>query len=422
MCSGPMDWIYKLTICIMLTFSLVQTFETKGKKRSELLDLLLNQATNSNEDVKRTPPEFNSDKSTNIEVLLYVDSIDSINEATMDFTVSILLHLQWTDSRLVPYNFQQLFGNLSFLEIDSTNSKRIWVPDIFFPNEKKASFHDVMMANQMMRLYPSGKILYISRLSMTLSCPMNLRNYPFDKQTCSVEIMSFGYTVDKLQLEWMNQSNTNTEAVSINKRVELPQFEVIDSGPERCRRTYHRTGNQSCLQANVYLERNIGYYVVQMYIPSVLIVMLSWISFWLTVNSVPGRISLGVLTVLTMTTQSTGVNNSLPRVSYTKAIDVWMSTCLVFVFAALLEFAVVNVISRKDDLNEFSLRGVFSIPKDIENGEVSLPLEPRDPYSTPKPIKRGVVYAMYLDVASRILFPAIFILFIICYWAYYIMQ
>jgi len=37
------------------------------------------------------------------------------------------------------------------------------------------------------------------------------------------------------------------------------------------------------------------------------------------------RVSIGLLTVLTSTTQSTGVNASLPRVNYVKAIDVWMS-------------------------------------------------------------------------------------------------
>ena len=50
-----------------------------------------------------------------------------------------------------------------------------------------------------------------------------------------------------------------------------------------------------------------------MYIPSTLIVIVSWLSFWLTVGAVAGRISLGVLTVLTMTTQSSSVNASLPR-------------------------------------------------------------------------------------------------------------
>lgn len=122
------------------------------------------------------------------------------------------------------------------------------------------------------------------------------------------------------------------------------------------------SGNHSRLEVEFTLARNIGYYLVQMYIPSVLVVMLSWISFWLNVNAVPGRISLGVLTVLTMTTQSSSVNATLPHVSYTKAIDIWMSTCLMFVFFALIEFAVANVLMRKDTNKGFKFKNMFSIP------------------------------------------------------------
>merc|ERR1739838_931920 len=46
--------------------------------------------------------------------------------------------------------------------------------------------------------------------------------------------------------------------------------------------------------------------------------------------------------VLTMTTISTGVRSSLPRISYVKAIDIYLVMCFVFVFAALLEYAAVN--------------------------------------------------------------------------------
>lgn len=103
----------------------------------------------------------------------------------------------------------------------------------------------------------------------------------------------------------------------------------------------------ACIMANFKLKRDMGYFILQVYVPSVLIVILSWISFWIDIGAVPARISLGVLTVLTMTTQSSGAQSSLPRVSYVKAIDVWMSICLFFVFTALLEYAYVNVQSRR---------------------------------------------------------------------------
>lgn len=43
-----------------------------------------------------------------------------------------------------------------------------------------------------------------------------------------------------------------------------------------------------------------------------------------------------------MTTISTGVRQALPRISYVKAIDIYLVTCFFFVFAALIEYAVVN--------------------------------------------------------------------------------
>uniref|UniRef100_A0A183D220 Neur_chan_memb domain-containing protein n=1 Tax=Gongylonema pulchrum TaxID=637853 RepID=A0A183D220_9BILA len=45
---------------------------------------------------------------------------------------------------------------------------------------------------------------------------------------------------------------------------------------------------------------------------------------------------------LTMTTISTGVRQSLPRISYVKSIDIYLVMCFMFVFAALLEYAAVN--------------------------------------------------------------------------------
>ena len=49
-------------------------------------------------------------------------------------------------------------------------------------------------------------------------------------------------------------------------------------------------------------------------------------------------------------TQNQQSQSSLPPVSYIKAIDVWMSSCTVFVFASLLEFGVVNHFMMQEPL------------------------------------------------------------------------
>lgn len=83
-----------------------------------------------------------------------------------------------------------------------------------------------------------------------------------------------------------------------------------------------------------------------------MLVIVSWVSFWLDQSAVPARVSLGVTTLLTMATQTSGINQTLPPVSYTKALDVWTGVCLTFVFGALLEFALVNYASRSDQHRE----------------------------------------------------------------------
>jgi hypothetical protein len=63
------------------------------------------------------------------------------------------------------------------------------------------------------------------------------------------------------------------------------------------------SGNYSKLRLSIHLKRTFGYYMIQTYIPSMLVVILSWVNFWLDARATPARISVGLLTVLTITTQ-----------------------------------------------------------------------------------------------------------------------
>ena len=97
----------------------------------------------------------------------------------------------------------------------------------------------------------------------------------------------------------------------------LPQLEIETYRTEDCTVNYF-TGSFTCLAAVFKLKRNPGYLFFSTYIPSVLIVVMSWISFWIPPESTPARVTLGVTSLLTLATQNTQTQESLPPVSYTK--------------------------------------------------------------------------------------------------------
>ena len=135
--------------------------------------------------------------------------------------------------------------------------------------------------------------------------------------------------------------------------------------------TFLTSGEYSCLQVDLMFARQLSFFIVTVYVPCSMTVSVSWMSFWLdhkavsqiflhfsfstflsifhfplSTLQVPARVALGVTTLLAMSTTQASIQNSLPPVAYTKAIDVWSGVCVFFVFGALLEYAMVNYASR----------------------------------------------------------------------------
>ncbi|MEQ2214283.1 Gamma-aminobutyric acid receptor subunit rho-2 [Xenoophorus captivus] len=87
-----------------------------------------------------------------------VESIDSISEVNMDFTMTLYLRHYWQDDRLAfpsSSNKSRTF--------DARLVKKIWVPDVFFVHSKRSFIHDTTMENIMLRVFPDGNILYSVR-------------------------------------------------------------------------------------------------------------------------------------------------------------------------------------------------------------------------------------------------------------------
>ena len=112
-------------------------------------------------------------------------------------------------------------------------------------------------------------------------------------------------------------------------------------------------GNYSVLGLRFVFTRRIGHYLTRVYIPAILIASMSWLSFFIDRKSVPARVALSIMTVLTITTLLIGVGQgSLPVVSYVKAVDWYLIFCYIFVFGAFAEYAIVNTIEKEHKSTE----------------------------------------------------------------------
>ncbi|XP_047738283.1 glycine receptor subunit alphaZ1 isoform X2 [Hyalella azteca] len=330
------------------------------------------------------------------------------NSATDDFTLDLFLRQRWNDHRLAYEG-----GLPSYTIVDPQLREKIWKPDTFFENVKVASLHTVTVPNVLLRVSQNGDVLYSMRLTLRLSCSLELELYPFDAQTCYLHLSSYANPGNVIAYSWSAE-----DALEIDDEIEISEFDLMAYGTEN-RTVVTVTGIYSGLTAHFALRRQNGYHILQTYIPTILIVFISWVSFWLDPNAAPGRITLGVTTLLTLTTLAAGVRQALPPVSYVKAIDVWIGVCMIMVFSALLEFTVANWLANKLMIDS-RLPELIHLPRWLAGytGGAPKPLP-----GQPKMEGYGQTYIYYaraLDRLSRVVFPVNFLVFNLIYWPYYI--
>ncbi|XP_057672663.1 glycine receptor subunit alpha-2 [Diorhabda carinulata] len=335
-------------------------------------------------------------------------SLDSINEESMTYVTDIFLAQSWRDPRLrLPENMSEEYR---ILDVEWLHN--IWRPDCFFKNAKSVTFHEMTIPNHYLWLYHDKTLLYMSKLTLVLSCAMKFETYPHDTQICSMMIESLSHTDHDLVFIW-----NMTDPLVVNPDIELPQLDISNNYTTDCTIEYS-TGNFTCLAVVFNLRRRLGYHLFHTYIPSALIVVMSWISFWIKPEAIPARVTLGVTSLLTLATQNTQSQQSLPPVSYVKAIDVWMSSCSVFVFMSLMEFAVVN--NYMGPVATKAMKGYSDEDVNSEINEYKGMERPRyNSVSQPQydTFCDGKSIALCIDQFSRFFFPFSFLILNVVYWS-----
>ena len=140
--------------------------------------------------LKQSFRPFQKHRPCGVRVSFHIASFDSVDEQSMDYRLGIFLRMRWNDPRLkfpLPEN-----GTQKTMTVHPDLISKIWMPDLFFSNEKewvgflvgfwwtgcyfclRARFHAMITNNTLLRISYGGDVYVSIRLSLVLACHMPL--------------------------------------------------------------------------------------------------------------------------------------------------------------------------------------------------------------------------------------------------------
>ncbi|XP_044727932.1 glutamate-gated chloride channel isoform X2 [Chrysoperla carnea] len=313
---------------------------TEGKSDKEILDDLL---LGTRYD-KRLLPPVSGTLTVNVSVLLL--SLASPDESSLKYEVEFLLQQQWFDPR-IQYHNESIYDYLNAIH----HHNDIWLPDTYFIMH--GDFKDPLIpVHFALRIYRNGTVNYLMRRHLILSCQGRLNIFPFDDPLCSFAMESISYEQTAITYVWKNDEDTLRKSPSLTT---LNAY-LIHNQTTECPIKASWRGNYSCLKVDLIFTRDRAFYFTTVFIPGIILVTSSFITFWLEWNAVPARVMIGVTTMLNFFTTSNGFRSTLPVVSNLTAMNVWDGVCMCFIYASLLEFVCVNYVGRKRPLHDVVYR------------------------------------------------------------------
>jgi len=253
---------------------------------------------------------------TEVQIGVLIVDLVEINDVDRTISIDLALRMRWTDPRLAAWNGCKL-------SVDD-----IWFPELVLDSSGKVFERWPLRV----RIGEGGQVIYLQRVSGTLSSYHKLTDFPFDSQKISMSIFP---------LEWSRQevvfrpdetfsgiaspiNISDWQIHGVDAWVADEQFDIF----EQVRSVYI---------LDILAQRHQGYYILKTMLPIALIVVMSWSVFWIDPEQFGTQIGLSATSVLTMIAFIFATTNMLPRLGYFTVLDRYIATATVFVFVALLQ-------------------------------------------------------------------------------------
>ncbi|XP_038146311.1 5-hydroxytryptamine receptor 3B [Cyprinodon tularosa] len=291
-------------------------------------------------------PVHNWTSSITVYIDLIMQSVLDVDGKTQSITASIWYRQIWRDEFLVwdPEDFDGI------TEL-SLSSDAIWVPDIIvteFVEEGKSPPIPYVYVNS------SGCVKNYRPIQAVLACSLEMYAFPFDKQNCSLTFRSWLHSVKEIDLALWRSA----EAIANDKREFMNdgEWELL-SIPSQYWQIRQDDADYAQIQFNLLIRRRPLLYVVGLLIPSIFLMSVDIVSFYLPLNS-GTRIAFKISILLGYTVFRVNLTDELPSSAVrTPLIGVFFVVCMAMLMLSLIKsILVVKLLHHSEkEVKEMSL-------------------------------------------------------------------
>ncbi len=261
---------------------------------------------------------------TDVYIHAFINEIVAINDAQQSFSSDVFFRVQWRDPRLAHGGEAPCLVGLG----------EIWWPDLQIMNRRS-----VQNAREVQPLVSAdGTVSMLLRGFGEFGFKADLSDFPFDEQHLQFDIMSV-YDDSAINFTY------DLERMVLSEDLSVANFSVRMDGVEAVSSLIGSTGRKHArLFIKLRAQRLTGFYTWQQLVPLFLVVLMSWIVFWIPREHVPSRVGLAATSMLTLIAYRFAMSSVLPPIAYLTRLDIFMIGASVMVFSALATAVAVTYV------------------------------------------------------------------------------
>lgn len=306
---------------------------SEGKKVEQTEGLIDEPAENQSEDT-----------ATKISVTFYINKIYDVDTLSGSFSLDGYLLMSWQDDRNgvkgEAVSRDRMYENVNmdlFMEVH-----RVWFPYFEFLN----ILGHREVSNKRLIITPDGYTTYNERFNAVFHNQMDFRKFPFDSQTFSLKLELFSYDSSKAVFEYKDIGEL-TENGNY-----LEGWDITGIKHESNDVTYEHLSDKegeplefSRLEYEIFASRLSGYYIWQVFFPLFLIIISSWVVFWLKEFS--DQLATSFTLMLTVVAFNFYSASFLPQLPYNTFIESIIMSGYILIFLIIITIVFYKVLKDR---------------------------------------------------------------------------